>query len=129
MGRRTYDAVMGFGVEWPYGDRPVLVATHRPLESPVPTVRPVAGPIASLIGAARQAAGTSDVYLDGGELIRQAVDAALVDDLIVTLVPELLGNGQPLFAGVRQRHSLDFTGVYRFGGTLVQVRARPRAAS
>ena len=129
MGRRTYDAVLGFGIDWPYGDRTVLVATHRPLQSPIPTVRPVCGPINHMIRTARRAAGTRDVYLDGGQLVRQALDAELIDDLIVTLVPELLGSGQPLFSGLRQRHSLDFTGMFRFGRTMFQVHARPRAAS
>lgn len=125
MGRRTYDIVMGFGGAWPYGERPVLVATHRPLEAMHPSARRVSGDIAQMVAAAREAAGGRDVYLDGGNLIRQALDAGLVDHLIVTMVPVLLGEGHPLFAGVTRRHTLELTGHYRYGGNMVQIHARP----
>ena len=126
MGRRTFDVVLGFGGEWPYAERPVLVATHRPLATDIPSVEPVSGSIEQLIAHAKHRAGNKDVYLDGGNLIRQALDAGLVDDLIVTLVPELLGQGHPLFAGLEQRRSLEFTGHYPFGPGLLQIHARPR---
>jgi dihydrofolate reductase len=125
MGRRTYDMVAGFGGAWPYGERPVLVATHRPLDPPRPEVRAVEGEIATLVAAAREAAGGKDVYLDGGHLARQALDAGLVDDLILTLVPVVLGAGHPLFAGVRQRHTLEFVAQHDFGGGMVQLHYRP----
>ena len=126
MGRSTYDAVAGFGGPWPYGDRPVLVATHRPLETPAPSVRAVSGDIEELVATARAAAGGKDVYLDGGRMIRQAMDAELVDELIVTLAPVLLGEGHALFAGVTRRHALEFTGHYRHAGGMLQLHARPK---
>ena len=126
LGRRTFDVALGFGGEWPYGDRPVLVATHRPLGANIPNVHPVSGTIVELIASAKQRAGNKDVYLDGGNLIRQALTAGLVDDLIVTLVPELLGQGHPLFAGLEKRCSLEFTGYYPFGQGMLQLHARPR---
>lgn len=126
LGRRTFDVVMGFGGEWPYGDRPVLVATHRPIRANIPNVHAVSGTIEELVLSAKQRAGNKDVYLDGGNLIRQALGAGLVDDLIVTLVPELLGQGQPLFAGLEARCSLEFTGYYPFGRGMLQIHARPR---
>jgi dihydrofolate reductase len=128
MGRRSYEVVAGFGGAWPYGKRPVLVATHRPLQPLSPEVRAVRGEIAQLVALARAAAGSQDVYLDGGNLIRQALDAGLVDELVVTMVPILLGEGFPLFAGVRKRHALEFLSHERFGRKLLQVQLRPLAA-
>ena len=73
MGRRTFDVVQGFDVPWPYGEKPVLISTRRPLDpAPPPTVRGVQGSISELIAIAREDAGERDVYLDGGEMIRQA---------------------------------------------------------
>jgi dihydrofolate reductase len=126
LGRRTFDVVMGFGGEWPYGNRSVLVATHRPIRANIPNVHAVSGTIEELVATAKQRAGNEDVYLDGGNLIRQALSAGLVDDLIVTLVPELLGQGHPLFAGLEARCSLEFTGYYPFGQGMLQIHARPR---
>jgi dihydrofolate reductase len=133
MGRRTFDVVAGFTGEWPYGDRPVLVATHRPLPSALPSspasVRSVTGPIDELIAAARVAAAGRDVYLDGGALIRQALDVELIDELIVTLVPMILGAGHPLFAGAERRHALELVEHTAHEGGLVSLRYRPRHAS
>jgi len=127
MGRRTYDVITGFGV-WPYGDCPVLVPTHRPLDPVRPTVKPVAGGIVELVGAAKKVANGKDVYLDGGNLIRQAIDAHLVDDMIVSIVPIVLGQGHPLFAGASDRHALEFVGHYDYNG-MVQLHARFVAGS
>lgn len=124
MGRRTYDVVSGLAEELPYGEIPILVATSQPMVEHGPTVRPVQGTIVELIKEACEVAAGKDVYLDGGNLIRQALDAGKVDDLIITMVPKLLGEGIPLFAGLTQRHSLKFTGHYRYG-RMIQIHAHP----
>jgi len=126
MGRRTYDVVCGFGDEWPYGDVPVLVATSRPLTSERPSVRPVSGGISDLVKMAKEAAGERDVYIDGGALIRSALDAGLIDDLTVTILPVVLGAGVPLFAGTARRHPLELVGARELGGGLVELRYRSR---
>lgn len=125
MGRGTFDVVQGFGVDWPYGDRPVLVPTHRPLETDVPTVRAVSGSISDLVAEALAAADGKDVYIDGGVLIRDALDAGLIDDMIITMSPTVLGSGHPLFAGALNRHPLEFINVCRYAFNMVQLHVRP----
>lgn len=129
MGRRTYDVVTGFDVEWPYGERPVLVATRRPLEPAQETVRPVQGPIAELLEQAQAAAAGKDVYLDGGDLIRQALGAGLVDELTITLVPIAIGRGVPLLAGLAQPQRLERVAVRELEQGMVQLVYRPRRPS
>ena len=126
MGRRTYDVVSGFGGDWPYGEKPVLVATHRPLESKVAGVRAIDGSVPQMIAAALETAGGGDLYVDGGSLIRQALDASLIDELIVTIAPIVLGEGHALFAGVTRRHPMVIESHHRFDGGMVQLRMRPR---
>ncbi|MEX1366201.1 MAG: dihydrofolate reductase family protein [Nannocystaceae bacterium] len=129
MGRRTFDVVSGFDGQWPYGRTPVLVATTRPLSedpSAVPSsVRAVSGSIEALVDQAKQAAGDRDVYVDGGALIRSAMDAGLVDEIVVTVVPIVLGAGAPLFAGLSRRHPLQLLGCRAIGGGLVELRYAP----
>ncbi len=130
MGRRTFDVVHSMG-QWFYGDTPVIVATGRPLPTDAnmpPTVAAGSAPIANLVAEAKEAAGDKDVYLDGGSLIRQALDAELVDEMIVTLHPTILGAGHPLFAGVDRRHMVTVSEVRRFGEGMVQLRMRPARA-
>lgn len=126
MGRRSWDVVSGFmGVEtWPYGDTPVLVATHRRLDVARASVRPVQGSIEELVAAAKAAAGDLDVYVDGGALIRSAMDAGLVDEITVTIIPIILGSGIPLFAGAARHHRLETIDGRSIGGGLVQLRYR-----
>jgi dihydrofolate reductase len=126
MGRRTYDVVRGFGGELPYGDTPMLIATHRELEDPGPTVRTVSGSIEEVVAEAQRVAAGRDVYVDGGTMVRQALDAGLIDDLLITVVPHVLGEGISLFAGCAKEHRLEFTGHHRYG-ELVQLHARPLA--
>jgi dihydrofolate reductase len=129
MGRATYDVVAGFEGPWPYGDTPVLVASNRPLNSSVPTVRHVQGDISSLLAQARAVAGDRDVYLDGGNLIRQAMEIGQVDRLVVTLIPVILGRGHPLFAGMEQRRRLKLLESQRLPGDLVQLTYVPAPAA
>lgn len=124
MGRSTFDTVLGFGVAWPYSV-PVLVASSRPLTPPNETVRGVTGDIRALIDQALCVAEGRDVYLDGGTLIRQASDAGLIDELIITVVPVILGAGAPLFAGVEQRRKFQLLHSQAFADGLVQLRYRP----
>lgn len=121
MGRRTYDVVSGFEGAWPYGDTPVLVATSRLLDDARASVRGVSGAIESLVDQARAVAGTRDVYVDGGALVRSALDAGLVDDLTLTVMPTILGRGVSLFAGCERRHGLELQGCRPIGGGLVQL--------
>lgn len=121
MGRRTFDVVSGFDGPWPYGERPVLVATHRALEADVPFAHAVEGAIEAMVDLARAAAKEKDVYLDGGALVRQALDAGLVDEITLTVVPVVLGAGVPLFAGIAKQHRLDLERIRTVSEGLVQL--------
>lgn len=125
MGRGTYDVVAGFDVPWPYGDTPVLVATSRPLEGAPAPVTPVSGTVEELVAQAKRAAGDRDVYLDGGALVRSGLDAGLVDELCLTVIPVLLGAGVSLWGGLTRRTDLKFTAHHDYGG-LVQLTAVPK---
>ncbi|MBL0673021.1 dihydrofolate reductase [Aeromonas hydrophila] len=96
MGRNSYDTVLGFP-EWFYGDKPVVVLTHRPA-APREQVSFRQGALAQVLDELWQA-GSRHLYLDGGEVVRQGLQAALVDELILFWVPVTLGRGVPLFAG------------------------------
>ena len=124
MGRRTHDVVKSFGV-WPYGETPVLVATRRPLEPAAATVRAVEGEIGELIAQAKALAGDRDLYIDGGDVIAQALNAGLVDEVCIAIVPTLLPDGGVrLFDGLLNRSDFTFDAPQTLGG-MVQLTARP----
>jgi len=123
MGRGTYDAVEKMG-QWVYGETPVLVATRRPLTPMAPTVQAVQGDVAALVDRALELAGDRDVYLDGGDLVRQALNADRVDEITATFVPVLLGSGTRLFDGLLASTDLQFVSHRAYGQGLLQVSAR-----
>jgi dihydrofolate reductase len=127
MGRRTYEVASAFEGPWPYGDKPILVATSRPLEPKQDSIRAGTGTIEELVAEAKSMAGESDVYLDGGSLIRSALQANLVDQLTITMIPVILGAGIPLFAGTIRRHTLELISERSIGGGLVELNYRPCA--
>lgn len=125
MGRATYEVVAPMAAQgpWIYGELPILVATRRPLEPVVASVCAAQGTIEELIERAKALAGDKDVYLDGGDLVRQALDAGLVDELTITFVPILLGRGIRLFEGLHTPRALQFSAHRAFGGGMLQVSA------
>lgn len=123
MGRGTYDVASTVEGAWPYGDTPVFVATSRPLpDDAAPSVRAISGSATELIAAVQAAVGDGGIYADGGRLIRQLLDAGLIDELTITVVPVILGEGASLFSGTAVRHGLELRGVQAFDDGLVQLR-------
>ena len=100
MGSKTYEFILG--EKWMYGDLPVWVMTSRDLPAieGAGGLRFASGPIADLHDEMMTAAGGKDLWVvGGGELASQYLDAGLLDIVRVTVVPLVLGDGLPLFAG------------------------------
>ncbi len=99
MGRKTYEKVLSFG-GWPYGDKPVIVLSHRTIEIPDRLAQTVShSPESPQALYNRLAAeGAKRLYIDGGRTIQQFLAAGLIDDLTMTIIPILLGSGIPLFS-------------------------------
>ena len=121
MGRRTYDVVSSPEGDWPYGDTPIIVATNRPLQMAKPSVQGYQGTIEEPVAKPKTMSEGGDVYVDGGNLIRQALDAGLVDDITLTLIPIVLGDGIPLFLGAKQMHRLELCSQRAIGGGMVEL--------
>lgn len=122
MGRTSYDVVKDFE-PWPYDATPVYVATNRPLEDPpAPTVRAISGDPLDVVAAVQAEHGEGGIYVDGGALIRSLLDAGLIDELVVSIIPVILGAGTPLFAGAMRRHQLELVHSEAWENGLVQVR-------
>ncbi len=125
IGRRSYDVASKFEGAWPYGDTPILVATHRPLRTAKDCIQSSQGTIGELVARAKSMAEDRDIYLDGGNLIRQALDAELVDGVTLTLIPIILGDGVPLFGGTLQIHRLELLSHRAIGGGMVELVYQP----
>jgi dihydrofolate reductase len=101
-GRRGYDlgTRAGSGPRAIYGGAwsgPVFVLTHRPRDSDA-GVTFLSGSIEEAVAAAKAAAVGKDVGVFGADIARQCINAGLVDEIFVHLVPVLLGEGLRLFS-------------------------------
>lgn len=120
MGRKTFDKVLTFDA-WPYREKPVFVLSARPLD-PVPAgaiVERLSGPPADIVSqlAAR---GIEHIYVDGGLTIQRFLQAGLIQRLIVTRVPVLIGAGIPLFGDIRRDVLLRHVETRQYATGLVQ---------
>jgi len=98
MGRNTYDMVQSFGV-WSYGDKPVFVLSHRPIDPPqdsVARVEAISGTPGKIVSDLADH-GLKNLYIDGGETIQEFLRAGEIHRIIITRIPVLLGEGIPLF--------------------------------
>jgi dihydrofolate reductase len=99
VGRKLFDVTSGWGGNHPMGV-PVVVLTHRvpdgwPREDAPFTF--VTDGIESAVAKARELSGDKNVGVNGGTIARQCLDAGLLDEVWIDLVPVLLGGGTPFF--------------------------------
>jgi dihydrofolate reductase len=120
IGRKTFETVLTFDT-WPYGEKPVFVLSTRPL-APAPllaVVERMSGAPADIVSqlAAR---GLRHVYVDGGITIQRFLQAELIQRLIITRVPVIIGTGIPLFGAVQRDIILRHVATRQYASGLVQ---------
>ncbi|MFI7708229.1 dihydrofolate reductase family protein [Nonomuraea sp. NPDC049480] len=96
-GRNTYDDSDHFGGGSPHPAAPLILLSHRPAPEVTERQTLVTTGIEDAVAAARQAAGGKDVGLMGGGVLASALEAGLVDEVILHQVPVLLGAGRSFF--------------------------------
>lgn len=120
IGRKTFETVLTFA-SWPYGEKPVFVLSTRTL-APVPlgaVVERMSGAPAEIV-AQLAARGIRHVYVDGGITIQRFLQAGLIQRLIITRVPVLIGNGIPLFGVTESDIVLRHVATRQYASGLVQ---------
>jgi dihydrofolate reductase len=121
IGRKTFDAVLTFDA-WPYGEKRVFVLSTRQLPATLPPgaiVERMSGAPAD-ITSQLDARGIRHAYVDGGITIQQFLRAGLIQRLIITRVPVLIGEGIPLFAAVPHDIILKHVRTRQYVSGLVQ---------
>ena len=99
MGRITFETVCGFDVDWPY-QKPVFVLSNSLKEIPEKLkdkTHLVKGNLTDILEQLHQR-GLSKLYIDGGRTIQSFLKEDLIDEMVITIIPILLGGGTPLFS-------------------------------
>lgn len=126
MGRKTYEQVLGFG-EWPYAEKKAYVFTRQ--KEPLPqnnNVEFVSGDIVEFTCQLKESAD-SDIWLVGGsQLVKVFLQENLVQEIIVFIVPIILGSGIPLFDHIGKEVRLRTEKVEKYENGLVGLNYKVR---
>jgi dihydrofolate reductase len=121
MGRKTYETVLGFGGQWPY-HKPVFVLSNTLSSLPdhlQEKVELVNGSIRHVVEKIN-GRGFEQLYIDGGKLIQSFLKEDMIDKIIITQVPILLGGGTPLFGDLPAHLTFELVGTKALLNAMVQ---------
>lgn len=134
IGRNTYQFVVSYG-KWLYGKKPVVVLSSRPIDfSWIKTgvVEQMSGEPAEIVEGL-EARGYRHAYIDGGVTIQRFLAAGLIDRMVISSVPVLIGSGMPLFGPLPHDILLRHVATRTYRGGLVQneyqIGAEPKPAN
>lgn len=120
IGRKTYDKVITMYGQYPHSDKQVHVITRTPRSSEG-NIHFFAGNITDLVQQLKSR-GTKNIYCDGGaEIAQLLLNAGLIDELIISVIPVILGSGTSLFKGIASKNPLTLIGSESLKSGLVQL--------
>lgn len=115
MGRITFETVIGFDVPWPY-NKPVFVLSNRLKEIPESYKDKaflVKGTLTEVLKQIHRK-GFGKLYIDGGTTISNFLKEDLIDEMVLTTIPILLGGGSRLFGELPNELKFELTGTKTF---------------
>ena len=127
MGRNSFEKVLSFGGDWPY-EKPVIVLTTKVIALPDKLNEKVilmSGSPAEIVKEASNL-GFHHFYIDGGITIQHFLHAGLIDQIIITKIPVLLGDGIPLFGPLKEDLLLELISVKEFENGFAQLTYKPK---
>ena len=133
IGRRTWEvgdrmeAEEPGSTDYPFSG-PMFLLTHRPLEPPNPNVTILTGDIGEAVATALDAAGGKNLEILGADVAGQCLQRGLVDEILVYVLPVLLGDGIRFSPPGLPRIDLDPISSTRTGAaTILRFRVRKQS--
>lgn len=127
IGRGTYESVLAMG-QWFYGDKRVIVlsSTLSQLADHLPKSVELRSGSVTEIAKELEESGVKHVYVDGGKTIQAFLRVGLIDEMILTRIPVLLGSGIPLFGPLDKDVYLEHVETRSFANSFVQSKYKVR---
>lgn len=123
MGRKTFEQVLSFGM-WPYEKKRVVVLSGGTVRVPTdlsPTVEAESCSPRELVNQLAET-GVKHLYVDGGNTIQRFLNEGLIQQIIITRIPILIGSGIPLFGPLTNDITLRHIETRQFPSGFVQSR-------
>ncbi len=121
MGNTTYPITLTAD-EFPYPDTTNYVFTKRTLPPDTAHVRFISGDIAAFVQSLKTGPGKNIWLIGGGQINTVMLNAGLIDEMILTVFPVVLGEGIPLFAPGASRHAFKTVSCQTYDTGLMQWR-------
>ncbi|MBU2951350.1 dihydrofolate reductase family protein [Tamlana agarivorans] len=121
MGRTTFETVLGFDVDWPY-NKPVFVLSNTLKEIPKSHKEKaflIKGTLFEILDQIHEM-GFYKLYIDGGTTIRNFLKEDLIDDMVLTTIPILLGGGSSLFSELPNEIKFELIGAKTYLNQITQ---------
>ena len=121
MGRTTFETVLGFDVDWPY-NKPVFVLSNKLKEIPESHKEKaflVIGKLTEILNQIYEK-GFYRLYVDGGATIRSFLKEDLIDEMVLTTIPILLGGGSSLFLELPNELKFELIGTKTYLNQITQ---------
>lgn len=121
MGRKTYDWLMTQVDEFPHLDKKTFIITHKQVQSPHPNLIFYNDDLSELVIQLKNKSGKS-IFIDGGaQIVNQLLQARLIDEFIISIIPVMLGEGIRLFKTGFLEQKLRLIKAESFESGLVQL--------
>ncbi|WP_135609529.1 dihydrofolate reductase family protein [Methanococcoides sp. AM1] len=121
MGRKTYEMIMSFDIDWPYGSIPSFVLTSSDEFNDTDTVSFTKSPIDELVDEIGSSTEKDIWILGGGAVVSEFLSSGLIDEIIIGIMPVLLGDGLPLFHEGSGETKLELLNVSSYQKGMVQL--------
>ncbi len=128
MGRKTFEVILGFS-PYPYEGKRVVVCSRTLTQVPKHLQGKLEFSSELLLDLVwrLESEGSKHIYADGGQIITALLEAGLINRIVLTRVPVLLGSGIPLFGALSQDIILQHIETKSFSSGLVQSVYTPLA--
>lgn len=122
MGRNTFEKVLSFDIAWPY-EKKVFVLSSTLKEIPSELGDSVELVLGTPLEITRdlKSRGFANLYIDGGQVIQSFIRDSLIDEMIISTLPILLGEGIPLFRAQPKIVQFEHVQTKSFPNGLVQT--------
>ena len=123
MGNKTYQLVLSFDIPWPYPDKTNYVFTRSSAHTDTEYVRFISGDIVAFVKSLQQQPGGSIWLIGGGEINHLLLQHDLIDELIIHVIPVVLGRGIPLFKGeVDLEKKFQLTATHGYYNSVLELK-------
>ena len=124
MGRKTYEWVARSGYPWPYEDNTYIISKKDEIEIDTPKTYLMNVDWVSKVKEMKKEEG-KDIWLcGGGTLISAFLDERLIDEMILSIIPIVLGAGLPLFPGKPLETQFQLNSSKQFDSGVVNLSYR-----